>query len=375
MTIDFVDFAAAAPDPLSASTVIPSAADYTGLAIPPTGTGVPYTKWYNVHERYSLSDFKQEGVILIVIAILTAIHLMGTRANRAKAKVWIAAHAPILEKEFALVGFGGRKAPTVADVEGEGLLKSMSNEALDLPVELLKEKSLNEFSTYATGRQNIAFVDFDLTLYKRYNPLSAFAESAIRLFIDSFPATVERMTATIYPFDGKEALTVPGQIPGAHELKSRDSKSSYDGFVWAVVNKEGMKALRDERYDVSITSTKDNPKLPMWATIMSEAAEITDLLLTPELVKAVEQAGELLDYIIITDQPIDKPKAYGFSSHRSLESANEQIESMRQLPRNESTSRSVSPILALVTPKPFHSSNTSCVSLISSSNLPTSDQK
>jgi hypothetical protein len=101
-------------------------------------------------------------------------------------------------------------------------------------------------------------------------------------------------------------LTVPGQAPGAHELR-KDTKSSYDGFVSAIVNKETMKQLRDDRYDVSITTTKDNPKLPVWATVMSESAEITDFLLTPELIKAVEEAGELLNHLIITDQPIDQP--------------------------------------------------------------------
>jgi hypothetical protein len=69
-----------------------------------------------------------------------------------------------------------------------------------------------------------------------------------------------------------------------------------------------MKQLRDDRYDVSITTTKDNSKLPNWATVMSESAEVTDFLLTPELVKAVEQAGDLLEHLIVTDQPIDQPK-------------------------------------------------------------------
>ncbi len=41
---------------------------------------------------------------------------------------------------------------------------------------------------------------------------------------------------------------------------------------------------------------------------MSESAEITETLLTPELTKAAEAAGELLDYLIVSDQPIDKPK-------------------------------------------------------------------
>jgi hypothetical protein len=206
-----------------------------------------------------------------------------------------------------LVGFGGRKAPTAESVEAEGLPKSMADESLNAPVELMKEKSPNEFASYASGRQNIAFLDLGITLLRRYSPLITIAETVISFFIESMPAPVERMTATIYPFDGKEAITVTGQIPGAQELRNRDSKSTYDGFVWAVVNKDSMKALRDERYDVSLTTTKDHPKLPVWATVMTESAEVTDLLLTPELVKGIEAAGELMDHLIITDQPIDKP--------------------------------------------------------------------
>lgn len=283
-----------------------SAASYTGLASFPTGRAVPYTKWYNIHERYSLSDFKQEGVILCCIGIIIIIHLIGTSANRKRAKQWVAAHAPILQKEFALVGFGGRKPPSAEDVESEGLAKSMANDTLELPVDLLKEKSPQEFTTYATGRQNVAFLDININLLKRYSPLSMIAEYGMSLFFESMPAPVEQVEAILYPFDGREALTVPGQAPGAHELR-KDNKSSYDGFVWAIVNKETMKQLRDDRYDVSITATKDSPKLPNWATVMSESAEITDFLLTPELIKAVEEAGDLLNHLIITDQPIDQP--------------------------------------------------------------------
>jgi hypothetical protein len=43
---------------------------------------------------------------------------------------------------------------------------------------------------------------------------------------------------------------------------------------------------------------------------MSESAEITNLLLTNELAKAAESAGELLEYLIISDQPMEKPKSY-----------------------------------------------------------------
>jgi hypothetical protein len=113
--------------------------------------------------------------------------------------------------------------------------------------------------------------------------------------------------ATLYPFDGREALLVPG-LPGAMELRSKDNKSAYDGCVWAIVHKECMKQVRDDRYDVSLTFTKDNTKLPNWLTVMSESAEITEVVLTPELAKAAEAAGDLLEYLIISDQPIERPK-------------------------------------------------------------------
>jgi len=253
-----------------------------------------------------LSDFKTEGYIGIVLLIIVVIHIIGTRANRAKAKSWAKAHAGILQREFALVGFGGRKALSAADAEGAGLARTLAGGELESPEKILKERSLNTFVAYGTGRQNVAFVDVDITLLKRYNPLLIFAEYATSFFFDSMPAPAEKMDAILYPFDGKEALTVPGMLPGTHELRG-STRSAYDNFVWAVVNKDSMKTLRDERYDVSITTTKDHTKLPVWATVMSESAEITEMLLTPELIAAVEQAGELFDYLIITDQPINRP--------------------------------------------------------------------
>lgn len=245
---------------------------------------------------------------------MVLVHLWGTRKNKRKAKSWITAHAPALEKEFAVVGFGGRKAPSVEDVQSSGLVKAQSSDDLVIPQELLKEKTAQEYVTYATGRQNVAFVDVTLSLFKRYNPLYLVGEYVLSFFFDSIATPTERMEATAYAFDGKEKELVP--IPGGKqgqeiiESRSRGSNSSYDGFVWAVVNKDVMRRLRDDRYDVSLTSTKDHPKLPSWATVMSESAEVSDLLITPDLIKAVEEAGDALEFLIVSDQPLDKPTKY-----------------------------------------------------------------
>jgi len=265
----------------------------------------PYSKWYNVHERHSLSEFKVEGGILACIAVVLVLHMIGARLNRTKARKWAQAHAVPIASEFAVVGFDGIPAP-YADKSGDELVQALSGQQGD---DILKEKSLFEFATYATGRQNVAFLDAKLTLKKRFSPIMAFMETALGFFFESVAAPDDSMEAILYPFDGMEASVVPG-IPGAGELKTKDNKSGFDGFVWAIVNKERMKQIRDDRYDLSITSTRDHAKLPIWLTTMTENAEITDIVLTPELIKAAESAGELLDYFIITDQPIEKPVTY-----------------------------------------------------------------
>ncbi|OAA38067.1 DUF1682 domain protein [Metarhizium rileyi] len=283
---DFADFAGA-PDPVAEP--IP-AATLEG-APGPAATARPYTKWYNVHERHSLSEFKAEGIILAVSALIFLFHIIGARANRSKAKSWIRANASVLKKEFALVGFGG--VPT------------MDNEDVN-PESLLKEKSLFEFAAYASGRQNTAFVDVKLTMTKKFNPVMNLAETAASFFSDAFTAPSDVMEAFLYPFDGKENLTLPS-LPGSEEARARDAKSHYDGFVWALVNKESMKRLREDRYDVTLTATKESSKLPNWLTIMSESAEVTDTLLTQELIDAAVAAGDKFEYLIVSDQPIERP--------------------------------------------------------------------
>ncbi|KAL2133392.1 hypothetical protein VTI74DRAFT_2435 [Chaetomium olivicolor] len=298
---DFADFSQGA-DPSPAP--IPAASTFGGAQ--PAQTLRPYTKWYNVHERYTLADFKAEGFILSAIAFVLVLHLVGASLNRSKAKKWIRAHTATLTSEFALVGFGG-VPPVAADKKGSELLQALAEANTQQGDNLLKEKSLFEFATYATGRANVAFVDVKLTLKKRFNPLTMFIESAMGFFFDSATGTHDVAEATLYPFDGKEALLVPG-VPGAAELRAKDNKSGFDNFVWAIVHKERMKQVRDDRYDVSLTVTKDHSKLPNWLTVMTESAEITDALLTPELIKAAEAAGDLFEYLIVSDQPMDKPK-------------------------------------------------------------------
>jgi hypothetical protein len=233
-----------------------------------------------VWERVTVADFYQELFIIPVIVLVVVVNWWGGAANRKRAKQWAGKNLAPLEAEYAQVGFGGA---------------------------LWKEKSKNEFVTYCTGRQNVAWLDVKLTLFKRYNPVMWFGELVASFFFETMPAPEERLEATAYMFDGKEKSLVPA-LAQAQSNPTPNKDSAYDGFVWAVVHKDKMRQLRDDRYDLSLTTTKDHPKLPLWATVMSESAEITEALLTPELVKVVADAGEDLEALIISDQPIDAPK-------------------------------------------------------------------
>ena len=277
----FADFAAVPePSPILASTNDPFQNVRSTAA-------VPYTQWYRVWERTELSDFYTEMVVLPFIILIAIIHFVGRRMNTKRAQDWAKHHIAPLEFEFASVGFGG----------GEG---GRSGEEEEL--EKLRENSPSEYISYATGRQNVAFVDIKLTLLRRYNPIQILGEQLIGFVFESVPATVERMEATLYAFDGKEQALVPqfGDVP-------KPTNSTYDGFVWAIMHKRILKRMRDERYDVSLTATKDHPKLPVWTTVLSENAEVTNLMLTPQLISAVESAGDLFDALIVTDQPMDRP--------------------------------------------------------------------
>lgn len=242
--------------------------------------------------------------MLPFILFIVFFHIWGTRKNRRKAKAWAQAHIPVLHDEFTVVGYKGvRKGDNVKDLS--------SSDDLVIDDGLLRENAANEYATYATGRQNVAFVDVSIQLMKRYNPMYLIGDTVFGLFFESLASdNTERFEVTAYSFDGKEKELVPPPPPGEKEQPSKGSNSTYDGFVFVIAHKTAMRKLRQDRYDVSLTFTKDNPKLPQWVTVMSESAEITDFILTPELIKAVEDAGDLFEYLIITDQPAEKPTKY-----------------------------------------------------------------
>ena len=246
-------------------------------------------------------------MILPFFVVIIILHVWGRKTNRAKANKWIQVHGPLLQKEYAQVGL---KKSSSDSEEADVVAKVTGFEGVEKTDDLLNENTATEFITYGTGRQNVAFTDVRLTLYKRFNPATWALEAILSYLFESIAAPVEKVDITSYAFDGKEKDTVPARSEEQKELIESNTKgksSAYDAFVFAIVHKDNMKKLRDERYDLSLTATRDHDKLPIWTSVMSESAEVTDKLLTDDLIKAVESAGDDFNHLIITDQPIDKP--------------------------------------------------------------------
>ncbi|KAI5207898.1 DUF1682-domain-containing protein [Aureobasidium subglaciale] len=297
---DFADFAdAPSPKPASLSTTLTTPPAYQTFGAKIDISDRPFTKWYNVHERVTWSDFKLEAFVIPFLLLTVFIHFWGVRANRRRANAWIRSHVNILENEFTHVGFG--KKIDTANVSPE-LAMSAGDK---INPEILREKTKDVYLSYATGRQNIAHVDVKLSLLKRYNPFAMITELGLGFFFESMAGTGEKVEITATTFDGKEGQLV---LRARGEEEKRHKDTSYDGFIFAIVNKDAMRKVREERYDVSLTTTKDHAKLPQWVSVMSESAEVTETLLTQELATAIKECGDDFESLIITDLPVDAPK-------------------------------------------------------------------
>ena len=298
--LDFADFAdAPSPTPASLSSTIATPNTYQTFGAKIDISDRPFTKWYNVHERVSWADFKTEGFVIPFLLLTIFVHFWGVRANRRRANAWIRSHVNVLENEFAQVGFG--KKLDLANTSPEVAMSAGDK----INPEILREKSKDVFLSYATGRQNVVCVDVKLSLLKRYNPLSLVSELGLGFFFESMAGNGEKAEITAYTFDGKESQCIP-RARGEEEKRFKDT--SYDGFIFAIVNKDAMRKVRDERYDVSLTTTKDHAKLPPWVSVMSESAEITESLITQELANAIKECGDDLESLVVTDMPVDAPK-------------------------------------------------------------------
>ncbi|ODV80188.1 DUF1682-domain-containing protein [Suhomyces tanzawaensis NRRL Y-17324] len=150
----------------------------------------------------------------------------------------------------------------------------------------VKDSSEN-YSSYATGRANIAKVDLTFRLVPRHNIFVWILETVMSFFTENIYAPVDKVEIVITP--------------------SKDVQ--YENFIAAIVSKIGMNDFRKFNYYLSLTKTSDSANLPESFVYMGEANEFQDKITTPELKQALSvQAASFLNYVAFTDQPVERPE-------------------------------------------------------------------
>lgn len=153
---------------------------------------------------------------------------------------------------------------------------------------LVVRDSAENYSSYATGRKNIAKVNVSVRLQPRHNVFVWILEIVMSFFSETVVKPEDKVYITITP--------------------SNDAQ--YDNFISAVVSKLGMNTQRKHNYYLSLTKTNDSASLPESFVFMSEVNEIQDKTLTAELRDALTlQSASYLKYVAFTDQGSEKPES------------------------------------------------------------------
>ncbi|GLB33827.1 putative protein of unknown function (DUF1682) [Lyophyllum shimeji] len=233
-----------------------------GLTPPPHINPVEYDgleyKWSIFVFRPAL--FQTEVYLLAGLLAYILLITVGISRNSAKVNKWFNAYRPILEQQFS------------KPLGKTGLTKD----------------GYSDFYNFSTGRRNVMTLHTVFTLKPRHDFLQRFYQLA-RTFID-------------LQYRPKDDVTLDFRLsPGA---LTQD-------FVWAVVAKDELLSIKDDRWDLTFTKTSENPALPPSLSVMTEFADVTDNLLKPQLIAALNNP-KMLPYfrsLSVTDQPRIRPDA------------------------------------------------------------------
>lgn len=194
------------------------------------------------------------------IALLLIVYTLGKMWNRRMSKAIYGALVPMFREQFAQVGFGGDEPP-------------------------IRPRGPNKFTTYLTGRENIAFVDVQLVLTPRQDPFAFLARlTDDMIFSTATEPVCDRILLDIVPQEGKP----------------------FGDIVFGIVDKLRMRKLRETRYDLQFTRTSEAKPLPPSHIFMTESAEVVPLLVGSE--DQLPAHLELVEYFILTDMPRSQPQ-------------------------------------------------------------------
>ncbi|KAF8339049.1 uncharacterized protein EI90DRAFT_3248358 [Cantharellus anzutake] len=213
------------------------------------------------------AEFRKEGILFAFLILYLINYFIGKRTNSNRAYAWINAHTALYASQFS--------TPFSA------------NEVVaDGPTDLFG---------FSTGRRSVHYLHTVFTLKPRHD-LFQLAYSFIRGLIE-------------LDFEPKDDITL--------DFKLRYDAAKGPGFVWAAVNKNHLKKLREDRWDLGVfTKTTDAIRVHPTVQIMTETADINQSVLTsgavPSLLESLKNADALQDFksLIVTDQLPFKPDTY-----------------------------------------------------------------
>lgn len=212
-------------------------------------------------ERVKINDWRLEFITLTFTIVFVFLFKVGDWYNERLVSTYVKSLSESFSKNFFLYG--------------------VSKDQL-----YIKDSSVN-FSSYASGRANIAKVNISFKLQPRHNIFIWIMENLFAMFSESVQPTEDRVDFAITP----------------------SYEADYDNFISAIVSKLGMNSYRRYNYFLSLTKTTDSDKLPQSFVFMSEGHEFQEKTYTDKLANALNNdASSYIRYIAFTDQPIERPE-------------------------------------------------------------------
>lgn len=210
-------------------------------------------------QRISLQNWTIEYVTILSIVGYIVLYLLGSWYNKSITHKYLTLLTPYFSKTFYQYGI----------LRDQLYIKDVSD----------------HYTSYATGRTNIAKVGISVQLQPRHNLFLWVTETILSFFFDSIKTPEDTVLFEIIPFN------------------------QYDNFIFAIVSKLGMDKARKLCYYLSLTRTSDSSKLPESFVFMSEANELQEKLFTKELESALDlSSASYIKSIAFTDQPHDRPE-------------------------------------------------------------------
>lgn len=211
-------------------------------------------------QRLKTADWRLELFTIVFTLVFVIFYKAGDLYNYSKVSAFLGGVKDVFEKNFYLYGVGNGK--------------------------LYVKDSSESYSSYATGRENIAKVNLNFRLAPRQNVLIWIMESLFGYFTESVPVPEDRVEIVIHP------------------------SADYENFVSAVVSKNGMNDYRKANYYLSLTRTTDSPLLPESFVFMSESNEFQEKTFTTKFADSLTLSmANFLRFVAFTDQPVERPEA------------------------------------------------------------------